>query len=98
MLVQAFANARAAGRDRAGRFKDIPNDLAVNGARNAVLELEVHLGHRVLGEDGGVRDVTCVDVLSVYCVLLLLHLHVLLVVLMGPGFAFRGWVIGSTYG
>ena len=51
----------------------IPNDLAVNGARNAVLELEVHLGHRVLGEDGGVRDVTCVDVLSAYCVLPLLH-------------------------
>ena len=53
--------------------EDIPDDLAVDGARNAVLELEVHLGHRVLGEDGGVRDVTCVDVLSAYCVLPLLH-------------------------
>ena len=71
MLVQAFANARAAGRDRAGRFKDIPNDLAVDGARNAVLELEVHLGDRVLSEDRGVRDVTCVHILSVH------RLHVL---------------------
>ena len=62
--------ARAA---RAVSGEDIPNDLAVDGARNAVLELEVHLGHRVLGEDGGVRDVTCVDILSAYCVLLLLH-------------------------
>ena len=62
--------ARAA---RAVSGEDIPNDLAVDGARNAVLELEVHLGHRVLGEDGGVRDVTCVDVLSAYCVLPLLH-------------------------
>ena len=58
---------------RAKRGGDIPDDLAVDGARDAVLELEVHLGHRVLGEDGGVRDVTCVDVLSAYCVLPLLH-------------------------
>ena len=56
-----------AGRDRAERFGDIPDDLAVDGARDAVLELEVHLGHRVLGEDRGVRDVTCVDILSVCC-------------------------------
>jgi hypothetical protein len=86
-----------AGRDRAERFGDIPDDLAVNGARDAVLELEVHLGHRVLGEDGGVRDVTCVDILSVCCVLILLC-HVLLVVLVDPGFAIRGWVFGATYG
>ena len=62
--------ARAA---RAVSGEDIPNDLAVDGARNAVLELEVHLGDRVLSEDRGVRDVTCVDILSAYCVLLLLH-------------------------
>ena len=37
----------------------VPNDLAVDGARNAVLQLQVHLGHRVLSEDGGVRDITC---------------------------------------
>ena len=34
-------------------------DLAVNGARDAVLKLEVHLGNGVLGEDGSIRDVTC---------------------------------------
>jgi hypothetical protein len=30
----------------------------VNGAGDAVLELEVHLRDNVLGEDGGVRDIT----------------------------------------
>lgn len=38
---------------------NVPNDLAVNGTRDAVLQLEVHLGDGVLGEDRGVRDVTC---------------------------------------
>ena len=46
--------------------EDIPDDLAVDGARNAVLELEVHLGDRVLSEDRGVRDVTCRHILSVH--------------------------------
>jgi len=27
-------------------------------AADAVLELEVHLGHGVFGEDGGIRDIT----------------------------------------
>jgi hypothetical protein len=30
----------------------------VNGARDAVLQLQVHLGDSVLGEDRGVRDIT----------------------------------------
>jgi hypothetical protein len=34
-----------------------PDDLAVDGARNAVLKLQVHLGDRVLGEDGGIGDI-----------------------------------------
>ena len=38
---------------------NVPNDLAVNGTRDAVLQLEVHLGDGVLGENRGVRDVTC---------------------------------------
>jgi hypothetical protein len=38
---------------------DIPDNLAVDSARNAVHELQVHLGDSVLGEDGGIRDVTC---------------------------------------
>lgn len=37
---------------------DAPNDLAVDSARNAVLELEVHLGNGVLGENGGIRNIT----------------------------------------
>jgi hypothetical protein len=35
------------------------DNLAVDSARNAVHELQVHLGDSVLGEDGGIRDVTC---------------------------------------
>lgn len=37
---------------------NVPDNLAVNGARDTVLQLEVHLGDGVLGEDRGVRDVT----------------------------------------
>ena len=36
-----------------------PNDLAVDGAGDAVLQLEVHLRHGVLGEDRGIGDITC---------------------------------------
>jgi hypothetical protein len=35
------------------------HDLSVDGARDAVLELQVHLGDGVLGEDGGIGDITC---------------------------------------
>lgn len=38
---------------------DIPDNLAVNGARDTVLQLEVHLGNGVFREHGGVRDITC---------------------------------------
>lgn len=41
------------------RRQNIPDDLAVNGARDAVLELQVHLGDGVLLEDGSIRDITC---------------------------------------
>jgi hypothetical protein len=39
---------------RLSRILDIPHDLSVDGARDAVLELQVHLGDGVLGEDGGI--------------------------------------------
>ena len=57
---------RRARGARAVGGEDIPDDLAVDGARNAVLELEVHLGDRVLSEDRGVRDVTCVHIMLVH--------------------------------
>lgn len=57
---------RRARGARAVGGEDIPDDLAVDGARNAVLELEVHLGDRVLSEDRGVGDVTCVHILLVH--------------------------------
>lgn len=34
------------------------DDLAVNGAGDAVLQFEIHLGHGVFGENRGVGDVT----------------------------------------
>lgn len=37
---------------------NVPDNLAVNGTRDAVLQLKVHLGHGVLGEDRGIGDVT----------------------------------------
>lgn len=37
---------------------NVPDNLAVDGARDAVLQLQVHLGYGVLREDGGIRDVT----------------------------------------
>lgn len=36
----------------------VPDNLAVNGARDTVLKLEVHLWDGVLWEDRGVRDIT----------------------------------------
>jgi hypothetical protein len=38
---------------------NIPYDLSVDSAGDAVLELQVHLGDGVLGKDGGVGDITC---------------------------------------
>lgn len=37
---------------------NIPHNLSVDGARDAVLELQVHLGDGVLGVDGGFGDIT----------------------------------------
>ena len=44
---------------------NVPDDLAVDGAGHAVLELQVHLWHGVLCEDGGIRDITYTSSLSV---------------------------------
>jgi hypothetical protein len=57
----------------------------VDGARNAVLELEVHLGDRVLSKDRGVRDVTCVDILSVHQSSILSLLHIIAILLLCLG-------------
>lgn len=37
----------------------VPHDLAVDSARDAVVELQVHLGDGVVREDRGVGDITC---------------------------------------
>ena len=36
----------------------------MDSARDAVLQLQVHLGDSVLGEDRGIGDITCVDKLA----------------------------------
>lgn len=38
---------------------NVPDNLAMDGARDAVLQLKVHLGNRVLGEHRSVGDITC---------------------------------------
>lgn len=40
------------------------HNLAVDGARDAVLQLQVHLGDSVVGEHGGIGDITCNNILS----------------------------------
>lgn len=40
------------------RKDNIPDNLAVDSARDTVLQLQVHLGYGVLREDRGIRDVT----------------------------------------
>lgn len=45
----------------------VPDDLAVDSAGDAVLEFQVHLGNGVLGEDGGVGDITCNRAALVVC-------------------------------
>lgn len=42
-----------------GGVSGVPNNLAVDSAGDAVLQLQVHLRDGVVGEDGGVRDITC---------------------------------------
>ena len=41
------------------RVRDVPDNLSMNGARDTVLQLEVHLGNGVFWEYGCVRDITC---------------------------------------
>ena len=53
-LASLSSQERGEGRMRL----EIPNDLAVDSAGNAVLEFEVHFRDGVLGEDGRIRDIT----------------------------------------
>lgn len=39
--------------------QSVPNNLAVDSAGDAVLELQVHLRNGVVREDGSIRDITC---------------------------------------
>ena len=46
----------------------IPDNLAVDGARDAVLQLQVHLGYRVVAtEDRGLEDIACFLQLAILC-------------------------------
>lgn len=57
-----FSAARVADMANAvvpAKWTNVPDNLAVNSARDAVLQLEVHLGNRVLREHRSVRNITC---------------------------------------
>ena len=41
-----------------GATESVPNNLAVDSAGHTVLQLQVHLGDGVVGEDGSLGDIT----------------------------------------
>lgn len=51
----ALCGIVAKGRERE---ECLPNNFAVDGAGYAVLQLEIHLGNGVFGENGSIRDIT----------------------------------------
>lgn len=51
ILLRGFGRAGGMNEIRKVRREDQPDDFAMNGAGDAVLQLEVHLGHGVFGED-----------------------------------------------
>jgi hypothetical protein len=58
LAVLVVADARRGSTVAAANARADTDNLAVNGARDAVLQLQVHLGDGVLRKDGGIRDVT----------------------------------------
>jgi hypothetical protein len=57
--ILVVPNSRRRGTVSAAFSRTHTHDLAVDSAADAVLQLEVHLGNGVVGEDGSVRDITC---------------------------------------
>jgi hypothetical protein len=64
-VAAAFARADTVESVREGPMlrrarlqRCVPDNLSVDGAGHAVLELQVHLGNSVLGEDRGIGDIT----------------------------------------
>jgi len=58
LAILVVPHARGRGAIPATDSRSNTNDLAMDGARHAVLQLEVHLGNGVLLEDGGFRYIT----------------------------------------
>lgn len=58
LAVLVVANTWGRSTVAAALTRSHADDLAVNSTRDAVLQLQVHLGYGVLGEDGGIRDIT----------------------------------------
>lgn len=57
-IAGIFLGSLCKGSRLGSRGNCIPHNLSVDGAGHAVLELQVHLGDSVLGEDRGIGDVT----------------------------------------
>jgi hypothetical protein len=61
LIAHCQPNLFYARKDVRPRFisvRNVPNNLAMDGARDTVLQLEVHLGNGVFWEYGSVRDIT----------------------------------------
>ena len=59
LAVLVVSDSRGRGTVAAAFARAHAHDLAVDGATDAVLKLQVHLGDSVVGEDGCVGNITC---------------------------------------
>jgi len=59
LAILVITNARRRSTVAATLTGADADNLAVNGAADTVLQLQVHLGNCVFWEYGGVRDITC---------------------------------------
>jgi len=59
LALLLFSRKRCSTKDLLS-VRDVPDNLSMNGTRDTVLQLEVHLGNGVFWEYGCVRNITYV--------------------------------------